>query len=74
MLTVAYMYLVTQSLVMNFYMNAAGALDRLDAKNGSIKGVLASLPEQDRKRSAALIIETLKCTDFPTLVHKDSHL
>ena len=74
MLTIAYMYLVTQSLVMNFYMNAAGALDRLDAKKGSIKGVLASLPEKDRKRSAALIIETLKCTDFPTLLHNDSRL
>lgn len=49
---------------MNFYFEAAKVLDRLDAKQGSIKGVIATLPEKDRKRSAALIIETLKCTLF----------
>lgn len=46
---------------MNFYFEAAKTLDRLDAKQGSIKGVLASLPEKDRKRTSALVIETLKC-------------
>jgi 25S rRNA (cytosine2278-C5)-methyltransferase len=46
---------------MNFYFEAAKTLDRLDAKEGSIKGVLATLPEKDRKRTAALVIETLKC-------------
>ncbi|KIM84282.1 hypothetical protein PILCRDRAFT_818620 [Piloderma croceum F 1598] len=45
---------------MNFYFEAAKTLDRLDAKEGSIKGVLATLPEKDRKRTAALVIETLK--------------
>ncbi|KAL1748928.1 S-adenosyl-L-methionine-dependent methyltransferase [Schizophyllum fasciatum] len=45
---------------MNFYFSAAKTLDRLDAKHGSIKGVLATLPEKDRKRTAALVIETLK--------------
>ncbi|KZP31855.1 S-adenosyl-L-methionine-dependent methyltransferase [Athelia psychrophila] len=45
---------------MNFYFEAAKTLDRLDAKQGSIKGVLATLPEKDRKRTAALVIETLK--------------
>ncbi|KAJ7914917.1 S-adenosyl-L-methionine-dependent methyltransferase [Mycena leptocephala] len=45
---------------MNFYFEAAKILDRLDAKQGSIKGVLATLPEKDRKRTAALVIETLK--------------
>lgn len=46
---------------MNFYFEAASVLDRLDAKQGSIKGVIATLPEKDRKRTAAVVIETLKC-------------
>jgi len=46
---------------MNFYFEAAKILDRLDAKQGSIKGIVSSLPERSRKRTAALIIETLKC-------------
>jgi 25S rRNA (cytosine2278-C5)-methyltransferase len=46
---------------MNFYFEAAKTLDRLDAKQGSIKGLIGSLPEKDRKRTSALIIETLKC-------------
>jgi len=46
---------------MNFYFEAAQTLDRLDAKQGSIKSVLATLPEKGRKRTAALLIETLKC-------------
>ncbi|TFK49893.1 S-adenosyl-L-methionine-dependent methyltransferase [Heliocybe sulcata] len=45
---------------MNFYFQAAKTLERLDAKQGSIKGILATLPEKDRKRTAALVIETLK--------------
>ncbi|KAF4614075.1 hypothetical protein D9613_007884 [Agrocybe pediades] len=45
---------------MNFYFEVAKTLDRIDAKEGSIKGLIATLPEKDRKRSAALIIETLK--------------
>ncbi|KZT29691.1 S-adenosyl-L-methionine-dependent methyltransferase [Neolentinus lepideus HHB14362 ss-1] len=45
---------------MNFYFQAAKALERLDAKQGSIKSILATLPEKDRKRTAALVIETLK--------------
>lgn len=53
------MYLYVES--MNFYFEAAKTLDRLDAKQGSIKGILATLPEKDRKRTAALVIETLKC-------------
>lgn len=46
---------------MNFYFEAAGVLDKLDAKQGSIKGVIANVPEKNRKRTAALVIETLKC-------------
>ncbi|CAK5269202.1 unnamed protein product [Mycena citricolor] len=45
---------------MNFYFDAAVTLDRLGSKQGSIKGVIASLPEKNRKRTAALVIETLK--------------
>nr|GAT60990.1 predicted protein [Mycena chlorophos] len=45
---------------MNFYFGASNTLDRLDAKKGSIKGLIGSLPEKDRKRTAALVIETLK--------------
>ncbi|KAI0784165.1 S-adenosyl-L-methionine-dependent methyltransferase [Abortiporus biennis] len=45
---------------MNFYFEAGKVLDRLDAKQGSIKGVIATLPDKDRKRTAALVIETLK--------------
>ena len=46
---------------MNFYFEAVNVLDKLDAKKGSIKGVLASVPDKNRKRTAALVIETLKC-------------
>jgi len=45
---------------MNFYFEAGKVLDKLDAKQGSIKGVIATLPERDRKRTAAAVIETLK--------------
>lgn len=47
---------------MNFYFEASEVLNRLDAKEGSIKGILATLPENNRSRTAALVIETLKCT------------
>lgn len=45
---------------MNFYFEAAKTLERVDAKRGSIKSIIATLPEKDRKRTAALVIETLK--------------
>ncbi|KAG8906321.1 hypothetical protein FRB99_007101 [Tulasnella sp. 403] len=45
---------------MNFYREAARVIDQLDAKRGSIKGCLASIDERNRKRTAALVIETLK--------------
>lgn len=53
---------------MEFYFSAASTLDKLDAKQGSIKGVIANLPEKNRKRTAALVIETLKCTINTTSV------
>ena len=46
---------------MNFYFDAAKVLDRLEAKHGSVKSLLSTLPEKSRKRTAALVIETLKC-------------
>ena len=46
---------------MNFYFDAARIIDRLDAKHGSVKSLLNTLPEKSRKRTAALVIETLKC-------------
>lgn len=45
---------------MNFYFEASEVLNRLDAREGSIKGILATLPENNRSRTAALVIETLK--------------
>lgn len=54
-------------LNMNFYFDAAKILDRLDAKQGSIKGIISTFPERGRKRTTALIIETLKCM-FPALL------
>jgi 25S rRNA (cytosine2278-C5)-methyltransferase len=54
---------------MNFYYEAAKVLERVDAKKGSIKGIIASLPEKSRKRSAALVIETLKCMNL-ALCHR----
>ncbi|KAJ3512888.1 hypothetical protein NLJ89_g3260 [Agrocybe chaxingu] len=45
---------------MNFYFEAAKILDRVEGKQGSIKGIIATLPEEDRRRTAALVIETLK--------------
>jgi len=47
---------------MNFYFEAAKILDKLDQKQGSIKGMLSSVPDKDRKRMSALVIESLKCT------------
>jgi putative methyltransferase len=46
---------------MNFYFEASKVLDRLDARQGSIKSLLSNLPAKDRTRTAALVIETLKC-------------
>jgi hypothetical protein len=46
---------------MNFYFDAANLIDRVDAKRGSVKSLLNTLPEKSRKRTAALVIETLKC-------------
>ncbi|KAF9648808.1 S-adenosyl-L-methionine-dependent methyltransferase [Thelephora ganbajun] len=45
---------------MNFYFEAAKILDKLDKRQGSIKGILSSVPEKDKKRMSALVIETLK--------------
>lgn len=47
---------------MNFYFDAAKILDKLDKKQDSIKGALSNVPDKDRKRMSALIIESLKCT------------
>ena len=47
---------------MNFYFEAARTLDRLDTREGSVKSIIATLPNDSRKRTAALVIETLKCT------------
>ena len=59
-------FVCVQSLdSMNFYFEAANVLDRIDNKRGSIKGILGSLPEKDRRRTSALVIETLKCTTSP---------
>ncbi|KAF8591088.1 S-adenosyl-L-methionine-dependent methyltransferase [Ramaria rubella] len=59
---------------MNFYYEAAKVLERLDAKKGSIKGLVSSLPEKSRKRSAALVIETLKYKDALTSIIESSAL
>ncbi|KAI0297242.1 S-adenosyl-L-methionine-dependent methyltransferase [Multifurca ochricompacta] len=45
---------------MNFYFDAAKIIDHLDAKHGSVKSLLSTVPEKNRKRTAALVIETLK--------------
>ncbi|EJD49049.1 S-adenosyl-L-methionine-dependent methyltransferase [Auricularia subglabra TFB-10046 SS5] len=45
---------------MNFYFEAAGVLDKLDEKKGSVKGIIGALPAQNRKRVAALVLQTLK--------------
>lgn len=50
---------------MNFYFDAAGIIDRLDARQGSVKSLLSTLSEKNRKRTAALVIETLKCGRTP---------
>ncbi len=57
---------------MNFYFEAAKTLDRLDAKEGSIKGVIATLPETNRRRTGALVIETLKCEAIAPVTHNAS--
>ncbi|KIK47442.1 hypothetical protein CY34DRAFT_799403 [Suillus luteus UH-Slu-Lm8-n1] len=59
---------------MNFYFEASEVLNRLDAKEGSIKGILATLPENNRSRTAALVIETLKYKSVLSDVIKASKL
>ncbi|KAI0649344.1 S-adenosyl-L-methionine-dependent methyltransferase [Trametes meyenii] len=59
---------------MNFYFEAVNVLDKLDAKRGSIKGVLASVAEKNRKRTAALVIETLKYKQVLSEVIDAAHL
>ncbi|KAI0261510.1 S-adenosyl-L-methionine-dependent methyltransferase [Gloeopeniophorella convolvens] len=59
---------------MNFYFEAAKVIDRLDAKHGSIKSLLSTLPDKDHKRSAALVIETLKYKSALTEVIKAANL
>ncbi|KAH7911353.1 S-adenosyl-L-methionine-dependent methyltransferase [Hygrophoropsis aurantiaca] len=59
---------------MNFYFETAQILDRLDAKEGSIKGILSTLPNQNRSRTTALVIETLKYKAVLTEVIKASKL
>ena len=46
---------------MNFYREAASIIDQVEAKKGSIKSCLSRVDEKTRKRTAALVIETLKC-------------
>ncbi|GJJ08269.1 hypothetical protein Clacol_002479 [Clathrus columnatus] len=68
---------------MNFYQEAASILERVDTKQGSIKGLIGTLPEKSRKRTAALVIETLRCkgevldsviTTTDLLRHEKKHL
>ncbi|SRR6266702_1256113 len=59
---------------MNFYFDAAGIIDRLDAKQGSVKSLLSTLPEKSRKRTAALVIETLKCGGIAQQLNADGQL
>ena len=59
---------------MNFYFEAVNVLHKLDPKKGSIKGVLASVPEKNRKRTAALVIETLKCEPELLFARRVVHL
>ncbi|KAG7451071.1 S-adenosyl-L-methionine-dependent methyltransferase [Guyanagaster necrorhizus] len=59
---------------MNLYFEASKTLDGLDARIGSIKGVLATLPEKDRKRISALVIETLKYKAVLTQVINETNL
>lgn len=47
---------------MNFYKDCARVLDAVYDKKGSIKSLIAKFPEKDRRRGAALVIETLKCS------------
>lgn len=59
---------------MNFYFEASKLLDQLDSKQGSIKSILAGLPEKNKARTTALIIETLKYKIVLTDVIKASSL
>ena len=49
---------------MNFYFDAAKILDKIDAKQGSIKGVLSTVSLENRKRMSAAVIRTLECECF----------
>lgn len=59
---------------MNFYFEACQILDRLDAKQGSIKSLLSTLPAKNRARTAALVIETLKCKPGRPVVYQDAEI
>lgn len=54
---------------MNFYFEASKILDRIDAKQGSIKGILSTVDLSSRKRMSAVIIRTLECTPTAPCLH-----
>ncbi|EJU04571.1 S-adenosyl-L-methionine-dependent methyltransferase [Dacryopinax primogenitus] len=56
---------------MNFYREAAEVLDELDAKKGSIQGNLNAVTEKNRKRTAALVIETLNIISATPLLKEE---
>ncbi|KAG8932046.1 hypothetical protein FRC02_001735 [Tulasnella sp. 418] len=45
---------------MNFYREAAQIVDKLENKKGSIKSLISTIDEHRRRRTAALVIESLK--------------
>lgn len=49
---------------MNFYFEASQVLDKIEAKQGSIKGILAGVDLSSRKRMSAAVIRTLECTAY----------
>jgi 25S rRNA (cytosine2278-C5)-methyltransferase len=59
---------------MNFYKECATILARLEEKKGSIKSLVGTMPEKDRKRAAALVIETLKCNKPFEFVLRQAYL
>ncbi|CAG8618428.1 4295_t:CDS:2, partial [Acaulospora colombiana] len=56
---------------MNFYKECAGVLARMEEKKGSINSLLSDLQEKDRKRAAALVIETIKFIQAAGLLQQE---
>ena len=54
-----------KELQMNFYRTCSRIIEAIDSREGSLPNLLNSIEEQQRKRAAALILDSLKREPLP---------